>query len=68
MEGEREFGVRRGPAEDLGAVPAGHDGPGPGGGRGLDEVVVEPLGMQNSPPVSMLSRAGGRRTRRPSAP
>ena len=39
-----EFGVRRGPAEDLGAVPTGHDGSGPAGGRGLDEVVVESPG------------------------
>src|SRR5208282_967451 len=46
VDGEREFGVRRGPAEDLGAVPAGHDGPGPVGGCGLDEVVVEPPGRR----------------------
>src|SRR5439155_18171189 len=36
--------ARVGAAEDLGAVPAGHDRPAAAGSGRLDEVVVEPAG------------------------
>jgi hypothetical protein len=53
-QGQRVAGV--GAAEDLGAVPAGHDRPAAAGSGSLDEVVVEPAGRGQAGLAAGLTR------------